>query len=167
MKSIGLGPILDRIINFSSVVAGIILIFVTLSVTAEVVLRYFFGRPTVWVVEIAGYSLLYITFLVVSWIQKRQKHVRMDLIFNHLSPKLRSALNLFTSIICSIICFILTLYGAKVTLYFLIAGYPTPTPLRLPKFIIVTIIFFGSLLLLIEFIRTTYHGWLEMKERLK
>lgn len=156
--------IFELIVNYSVIIAAAILIFVTLSVSAEVVLRYFLGRPTVWVVEIAGYSLLYITFLVVAWIQKRQKHVKMDLVFNRLNSKIRSIVSLFTSMISTLICFILTLYGAKVTLYFFRAGYPTPTPLRIPKFIIVFIIFFGSLLLLIQFIRTTYENWLEFKK---
>ncbi len=157
------GSIFDQIMNYSVIIAAVILIFVILSVSAEVVLRYFLGRPTVWVVEIAGYSLLYITFLVVAWVQKRQKHVKMDLVFNRLNPKVRVIVNLFTSIISTIICFILTLYGAKVTFYFFKAGYPTPTPLRIPKFIIVFIIFLGSLLLLIQFIRTTYENWIYIK----
>lgn len=156
--------IFDLILNYSLIIAAVILIFVTLSVSAEVVLRYFLGRPTVWVVEIAGYSLLYITFLVVAWVQKRQKHVKMDLVFNRLNPKIRSIVSLFTSIISTLICFILTFYGAKVTLYFFRAGYPTPTPLRIPKFIIVFIIFLGSLLLLIQFIRTTYENLSEFKK---
>jgi TRAP-type C4-dicarboxylate transport system permease small subunit len=101
----------------------------------------------------------------VAWVQKRRKHVRMDLIFNQLNPKVQCIVGLFTSIISIIICFILTIYGAKVTLYFLKTGYPTPTPLRIPKFILILIIFWGSLLLLIQFLRTTYEQWLELKRK--
>lgn len=153
----------DLMIRYSTILAGFILIFVTLSVSAEVVLRYFIGRPTVWVVEIAGYSLLYMTFLVVAWVQRRQKHVKMDLIFNKLTPKVQSMVSFFASVISTFICFILTLYGVKVTFYFFKTGYPTPTPLRIPKYIIIFVIFLGSFLLLIQFIRTSYENWLNIK----
>jgi C4-dicarboxylate transporter DctQ subunit len=148
--------IFDRIIDLAVILAGILLIFVILSVCAEVFLRYFLGRPTVWVVEISGYALLYITFLVVAWVQRRGGHVKMDLVFNHLNRTVQSVVNIITSLICAAACFILTWYGAKTTLYFFERGYPTPTPLRIPKFIIIVIIFVGSLLLFIQFLRTTY-----------
>ena len=148
--------IFDRIIDLTVILAAILLIFVTLSVGAEVVLRYLLGRPTVWVVEIAGYTLLYITFLVVAWVQRREGHVKTDLVLNRLNPMVQSVVNVITSLICTIVCFILTWYGAKTAWYFFQAGYPTPTPLRIPKFIIVAIIFVGSLLLFIQFLRTTY-----------
>ncbi len=150
------GIFFDRILDISVILAGILLVFVTLSVCTEVFLRYFLGRPTVWVVEISGYALLYITFLAVAWVQRRGGHVRMDLVFNHLNRTVQSVINVLTSLICAAACFILTWYGAKATLYLFQRGYPTPTPLRIPKFIIIVIIFVGSLLLFIQFLRTTY-----------
>jgi TRAP-type C4-dicarboxylate transport system permease small subunit len=80
----------------------------------------------------------------------------MDLVFNQLNPIVQSVVNVITSLICTAACFILTWYGAKTTLYLFQTGYPTPTPLRIPKFIIIVIIFVGSLLLFIQFLRTTY-----------
>src|SRR3990172_450307 len=101
----------DRLVNLLAILAGILLIFVILSVCAEVFLRYFLGRPTVWVVEISGYALLYITFLVVAWVQRRGGHVRMDLVIDRLNPMVRSVVNVITSLICTIACFILTCFG--------------------------------------------------------
>ncbi|OGP65510.1 MAG: hypothetical protein A2169_13425, partial [Deltaproteobacteria bacterium RBG_13_47_9] len=144
------GMIFDRMIDFSVILAAILLVFVTFSVGAEVVLRYLLGRPTIWVVEIAGYTLLYITFLVVAWVQRRDGHVKTELVLNRLNPRLQAVVNVITSLICATVCFILTWYGAKTTLYFFQGGYPTPTPLRIPKFIIIAIIFVGSFLLFIQ-----------------
>lgn len=146
----------DRIIDLTQILATILLIFVTFSVGAEVFLRYFLGRPTIWVTEIAEYLLLYITFLVVAWVLRREGHVKMDLVLSRFSPKTQSIVNAVTSLISAIVCFILTWYGAKTTWYFFQGGYPTPTPLRVPKFIVVAIIFVGSFLLFIQFLRRTY-----------
>ena len=80
----------------------------------------------------------------------------MDLVLNRFSPKTQSMVNAITSLIGTLVCFILTWFGAKTTWYFFQGGYPTPTPLRVPKFIIVAIILFGSFLLFIQFLRRTY-----------
>jgi len=146
--------IYDRIIDITTLLAGILVIFLMLSVGLEVTLRYFFGRPTSWVVEIAGYILLYIPFLVAAWVLKREGHVRMDLVLNQLSPKSRSLVDAITSVIGAIICFVLTWFGVKAALYFI--GYQTPTILMMPKSIIIAIIPVGALLLFIQFLRRTY-----------
>ena len=58
----------NRIVDLGAILAGVLLIFLMLSVTLEVGLRYFLGRPTSWVVEICGYTLLYIPFLAAAWV---------------------------------------------------------------------------------------------------
>ena len=138
--------------------AGALLIFLMLSVDLEVGLRYFLGCPTSWVVEIAGYILLFIPFMVAAWVLKREGHIGMDLGLNLFSPKGQHLLNAITSLICAIICCILVWYGAKVAWYLFKAGYKTPTVLMLPKGVIISIIPIGSLLFLIQLlIRGYYH----------
>ena len=144
--------IYNRIIELGALIAGVLLIFLMLSVTLEVALRYFLGRPTSWVMEICGYILLYIPFLVAAWILRRDGHVRMDLVIGTLSPKVQSLVNAITSFVSAVICLLLTWYGIKATLYFSKMGYKTPTILMLPKSMIITIIFVGSFLLSVQFL---------------
>ena len=157
-----IAKIYDRTIDIAAVFAGILVIFLMLIVGTEVSLRYFFGRPTTWTVEVAGYMMLYIAFLVVAWVLKRDEHVRMDLVITHLSPRIQSLVNTFTSIIGAIVFLLLTWFGVKATLYLWQVNYLTSTPLRAPKFIIVAVIFFGSFLLSMQFLRKTRSylgGW--------
>ena len=146
--------IYERTIDIAAFLAGVLLIFLMLSVTLEVTLRYFWGRPTSWVVEIAGYILLFITFLVAAWVLKREGHVKMDLVLSLFSMKTQSLVNAITSLISALICLVLTWVGAKAALYFI--GYQTPTVLMLPKSMIISIIFIGSFLLFIQFLRRAY-----------
>ena len=148
--------IFDRTIQVATLLAGILLIFLMLSVSADVVLRYFLGRPMGWVKEVAEYILLYIPFLVAAWVLKREGHVRTDLVLSRFSPRIQSIVNAITSLISAIICFLLTWFGVKATWYFFQVGYVTPTLLRVPKFIIIAIIFVGSFLLFIQFLRRAY-----------
>lgn len=149
--------IYNRVIELGALIAGVLLIFLMLSVTLEVTLRYFLGRPTSWVGEICGYILLYIPFLVAAWVLRKDGHVRMDLVIITLSPKTQSLLNAITSFVCAAICFLLTWYGIKVTLYFSNLGYKTPTVLMLPKSIIIAVIFVGSFLLAVQFLIGTFN----------
>jgi C4-dicarboxylate transporter DctQ subunit len=136
------------------IIAGIFIVFLVLSVSLEVVLRYFFNSPTIWVVEIAEYILVYIPFLAGAWVLKRGGHVRMDLVLNRLSPKNQYLVNAITSFVGAVICFILTWSGVKATLYYV--GYKNPTPLMMPKSLIIAVIFVGMFLLFVQFLRLTY-----------
>lgn len=152
-----LHKIYNRIIELGAIIAGVFLIFLMLSVTVEVALRYFLGRPTSWVMEICGYTLLFIPFLVAAWVLRGDGHVRMDLVLSMLSPRTRSLVYAITSFVSALICFLLTWYGIKVTMYFSKLGYKTPTVLMLPKSMIIAIVFVGSFLLAVQFLIETFN----------
>ncbi len=149
----------DRVMDLMTTVAGILLICALLMVSGAIASRYFLGRPIGWVVEITEYIILYIAFLVAAWVLKKEEHVKMDMVLNRLNPGAQSLLNVITSAISTIVCFIIIWYGAKVTRELYQTGYFTPTLLELPKFIIIGIIPLGSLLLVIQFVRRTYNYW--------
>jgi TRAP-type C4-dicarboxylate transport system permease small subunit len=158
--SIKLSAAVNRIYNgfvrAGALLAGLLIIFIMLSVTMDVVLRYFFGRPTSWVVEISGYGMLFIPFLVAAWVLKRDNHVKMDLLLNRLSSKTQLLVNTLTCFVSALICLLLTWHGMRVALYFFKVGYKTPTVLMLPKSILVAIIFVGFFFLSIQFFISAY-----------
>ena len=161
-----LNRIYNGIIGMGALLAGVLLIFLMLSVTLDVVLRYFLNRPTSWVVETAGYSLLYIPFLVAAWVQRREDHVTMDLVLQRLNPRTQSLVNAITSFVSAVICILLTWHGIRITLYFFKIGYKTPTVLMVPKSMIIAIIFIGSFFLCIQFLIRVYsqlRTWKQLK----
>ena len=117
--------------------------------------RYFLTRPIAWVTEICQYIILYIAFLVAAWVLRYEGHVKMDLVLTRLPQKVQSGLNIFTSTLCTLACFVLTWYGLKVTWDLYVEKAFTYTILEVPKYLIVWVIFFGSLLLCIQFIIRT------------
>ena len=145
--------IFDKVNDYFTIVAGVMLVVLMLIVSMEVVLRYFFSSPTSWVVEISEYILLFIPFLVGARLLRHESHVKMDLLLIQLSRKRRAILNTITSFLSALICAILFFFGVKVTIYFYSVGYKTPTVLRLPKSMLIFIIFVGMFLLSIQFIR--------------
>lgn len=150
---IRLDRIFDRILDIVAFLAGILLVFQMLIVCLEVVMRYFFNSPTVWVVEVSGYAVLCIPLLGAAWALRQGSHVRMDLITGQLSPKSLSVLNLITAVIAAIICLVITFFGIKVVIDLYQTNFLTQTGLMLPKWPLVAIIPLSTLLLFIEFLR--------------
>jgi TRAP-type C4-dicarboxylate transport system permease small subunit len=148
--------VFDRILDIMAGVAGLLLMLIMVFVCAEVVTRYIFNRPLGWVTEVGSYVLLYVTFLVAAWVLRGEGHVAMDTITNLFLPKTQSLIKAVTSAVSAFVCLVLAWFGLKVSWDLLQAGYFTPTMLELPKWFLTAIIFLGSLLLAIQFIRGTY-----------
>ena len=151
--------IFDHSLGYMAFLAAILLIFITLSVTAGVVMRYLLERPIIWVVEISQYSLLFIAFLGAAWVLKRERHVKMDLLIEHLGPRNKNILNIITSTLAAITCLVVTWYSLLSTVTYFQLDYFTPTILEVRQWILLAIIPVGSFLLFIQFIRRTYNYW--------
>lgn len=147
--------IFDRVMNIMMFLAGIILIFIMLSVSLEVILRTFFNRPQIWVTEVTEVLLLYITFLGSAWLLREGGHVKVDIILGHLKPKTVAFLGIISSVIGVFVSITLTVYGFSVTLDYLQRGIYTPTAMEIPVSAIIVIIPIGALMLFFQFIRRT------------
>ena len=155
--------IFDRILDLLVILAGLLLVFSTLSVATGLFSRFFLNEPISWVTEISEYILLYVTFLVAAWVLRQEGHVKVDIVLNLLSSKAQFVINILTSVCCAIACFIVAWYGIKVTWELFKTNAFTYTVLELPKFIFIFVIFFGSFLLFIQFIRRI-HGFLQNRK---
>lgn len=155
--------IFDRSIDFSAFLAGIILIFIMLSVTAEVISLYFFNHALIWTLEYSEIVLLYITFLGAAWVLKKEGHVKVDIAIRRLGGRQQAMLNIATSSICTVICFIITWFGVAQTWHHYQAGLYQVTLLRIPTASILIIIPIGGFMLFVQFLRRTFHFFETLK----
>lgn len=149
----------DRIIVWFAWLAGSLLVFSLITVCLEVVLRYFFNRPTGWVLQISEYILLYIPFLASAYVLREESHIRVDIVLNRLSSGARRITDLITSVIGFSVFLVLTYYGAWVTLDFFHRQVPTLKYLKIPEYLVIMVIPIGSLLFALQFgrrIRTCF-----------
>lgn len=65
---------------------------IVVSISVQVVSRYFFGRPLIWVEELATYSFIWGTFLGASLALKYDRHVRIETFVGRLPPAGRAVL---------------------------------------------------------------------------
>lgn len=155
--------IFDSIIDGLGFLAGIIIIFTMITVSTDVTLRYTLNKPITWSTEITEVSLLYIAFLGITWLLKKEGHVNVDIILIHLKPKSQALLGILSSVVGVFIAFILVWYGAITSFQYTVQGIAEPTILELPKGPLMTIIPLGSFFLLFQFVRRAYNFWVKWK----
>ena len=141
--------------------AGMVLLFLMMmAVCWEVFSRYFLGRGTSWVIELSEYAILYMTFLGTAWVLQQDGHVEMDIVVNALQARTRRITRCSSSVICAVVCLLLTWSGADVAVDYLQRGQHRPTLMAPPDFPLFAIMPAGFLLLAIQFLRRARHALL-------
>ena len=162
-----LGRYFDNVLALLALLAALLMVFIIIAVDLEVIARYVFNSPIIWVVEVTRYCLLFMTFLGTAWVLKNERHVSVDLVLNQLSFKTRALATTIVSLICAAVCLILTVFGVWVTAETYQLGYLMASELEPPQFVIFFIVPVGFFLLFIQFLRRTFlylKTWREKKQ---
>ncbi|MES1950525.1 tripartite AtP-independent periplasmic transporter subunit DctQ [Salinisphaera sp. S4-8] len=139
--------------TFSRLLFGLcalVIVAMALSVTYEVASRYFFGRPTIWVTELASYFLVAVTFLGAAWTLRNDGHIRMDLLreTGGRIGQLVSDLAMFS--IAAVVAAALLWSGWHMTSANYAFGWRASTILATPLWLPQSLIPLGSLALLLQ-----------------
>jgi len=166
MSPVSRKPVFDRLVTFLAVVAGVLIVFVTFSVCLDVLLRFFLHKPMQWVIEIAEYILVYMTFLGAAWVLRVDGHVRMDMVLEHLKPRARALLNGITFLGSGIMCAVLTWYGVEVSWEKFRLGLRFSSMMGFPMGPIYAVIPLGFFLLTVQFLilsKRYFGSWSELR----
>lgn len=147
----------DRILNGMAALAGVLVIFLMVGLTAEIINVQITGRSLPWMAELANYSLLWLTFLSAAWILRHEGHVRMDMVLAKLSDRNRRILDGVTGVAGAIICLIIAYISAKVTYQDLQTDRVIPIYLQVPAGAVNIIIAIGYVVLFLQFCRNVYN----------
>ncbi len=154
-----LGKIINVINGINTVGAaatGIIVIFLTVSVSFSVFTRYFLGFTIKGTLDIWGFCIVYMTFLSAAWVLKREKHVAIDIITTRLKARTQLMVNSITSILCGVVSLIFTWYSVEVIWADFQSGCLITSELLFPRYLIMMIFPPGFLLLGIQFLLRAY-----------
>jgi len=147
------GRLFDFVIVAFAIAATIILAALFICVSAEVVMRYFIGRPTRWVNEFSEYALLWIAFLAAPWILREEAHVKVEMFTDALSSVWRHRFHVTTSLVgaavCALFCWVTTAYVFEV----FGNGEFLFKSVQLPKWSVMAVMPPGLALLTIQFLR--------------
>ncbi len=117
-----------------------------------VILTYGFQSSDIFSVEISEYLLVFISFASIAYVLKEDRHVRVEVFIDHLSPRPRLVLDIFTAFLALVFCIIVVWKSAAVTIFNFEKGFRSASLVSFPMWIPYMIILVGSFLLLLQYI---------------
>jgi TRAP-type C4-dicarboxylate transport system permease small subunit len=136
-----------------AVLAGLLLLFVTFSISYSIFTRSLGFQSPVWTIQFNEYSLLWMTFLGSAWVLSRRKHVAVDIITSRLEPSGSKIANIVHSLLGIGVCGTLCWYSALITLNLFQRGVTDVQAVDIPKYLVLIIIPAGFLVLTAQFLR--------------
>lgn len=88
--------------------AGIAIVLIMVSITCEVIMRYFFTRPTIWALEVSTYLLVGPVFLAAAYTLLVDGHVNVTIIRSRLPKRVQAITNITTSVMSLAFVVVLT-----------------------------------------------------------
>ena len=147
--------VLSEISGYLSAVA---LVLATLAMMYGVLLRYFFGRPTVWQTEVSIYLLVFVTFVGAAYGLKHHAHVGVDLLVERLPLRARLLVRVVTALLALVVvaAVVWTSYG---TWWEAVEGdFRSPTALRAPLSVVYAILPLGMVLVALQYLAFVIEG---------
>lgn len=145
--------VLDKGIKGLGFLGGILILLNGIFITYDVMMRYCFNAPTIWVFEISIYLVIAATCISFAYALLEKAHVKVDFITNHLTGRTAVILEILTSVLAILYCLVVGWEGCKMVSVSYHLKQTSPTLLRVPLFIPFSLIPLGFAILLFQFIR--------------
>jgi TRAP-type C4-dicarboxylate transport system permease small subunit len=139
-----------------AVLAGLILLFITFSISYGITTRALGIQSPVWTVQFNEYSLLWMTFLASAWVLSRRKHVSIDIVTGRLSPGGKRVAEIIHDVMGTGLCGVLCYYNSLMVLNMFRRGVTDVQAVDVPKYLVLFVIPFGFLCLAIQFLRNLF-----------
>lgn len=103
--------VIDFINEKVGMLCGWIIVVMILTVSYDVVARYFFNSPTPWALELNMYLLITASFLAGGYCLKTDGHVRVDIFFQIFPKRMKALVDVITSVLFFIFIIVLVWKG--------------------------------------------------------
>jgi TRAP-type C4-dicarboxylate transport system permease small subunit len=144
-------------------VAAILLILVTLCIGYVIFARAVGFASPAWTVQFTEYALLWITFLGTAWVLGTGRHVAIDVVTSHLTPRMRGIFGILHSLVGCGVCGVLCWYGLVTTGGMYQRGVTDVQVVDVAKYQVLLVIPLGFFLLALQFFRQAVIGFHSIK----
>lgn len=145
---------LKKVNTFCATLAGVVLLFIAVSITVDVFMRYVLGSPTIWITEVSTYLFLYVIYLATAYALQQGAHIKVTFFLALFGKKTQRIIDLVTSILAAAFTVVLLWQTSEMTWSAYKGNWTSPTMLNAPYLYIHGIMVVGSFLLLLSFICT-------------
>ncbi len=147
---------MDKIIKYSGYLASGLFISIGFIISYEVISRYVFNAPTIWVNEISRFLQIWATYLALTYSFHKKDFIRITVLYDKIGDSGKKILDFISTIFIIFFSVFVVYYGWLIAYDSLEVGRTSSTILDLPSFLteLAIPLCFGFLLIrvLIEFI---------------
>lgn len=140
----------DRLSEFCGRVSAAIFFVIGGMITYEVVARYVFNAPTIWVEELSRFIQIWATYLGAAYVLRHRHLIAIDLVTGRLGPRGRLASEAVGLLFIAGFCVISIIYGVGIVVESVRLGRATATMLSVPQWTTESAIPLGMGLLLLQ-----------------
>jgi TRAP-type C4-dicarboxylate transport system permease small subunit len=150
-----------------AVLAGLILLFMTVSISTSILARALDLPFPIWIVQFNEYGLLWLTFLATTWVLQRGRHVSIDLLTRKAAGRCNRFLDLARNVVCCGFCAVLGWQSLAVVWDHFQRGIVDVKGVDVPKYLILGVIPAGFFLLTLQFFRNMVASLEKSKESIQ
>lgn len=103
----------EKLLTAGLILSALLIFFITVTVSADVILRNLNWANLPWVVEISEYFLFIATFLAAPWVMHKDGHTRVDLVIRMLPLRAGTITRTIADCVACAVCLFLLYYGGR------------------------------------------------------
>ena len=128
-------------------------------ITFEVLMRYVFNAPTIWVDEISRILQVWVVFLATPYVLKHREMISIDVLLRNSNTLRRRLAESFSIVVLFVFMSVAVYYGFELWLKATLAGHTTDTYLAPPKWFTHAPVWVGGTLLLLQGVTQLVRVW--------
>ena len=125
----------DKLVKYSGYLASALFITIGFIVSYEVIMRYLFNSPTIWVNEVSRFLQIWATYLALTYSFHKNDFIRITVIYDRLNDKGKKILDFISFIFILIFSSFVVYYGWLIAYDSLKVGRTSSTILDVPSFL--------------------------------
>ena len=127
--------IYDKIIKYSGYLASALFVSIGFIISYEVVMRYIFNSPTVWVNEISRFLQIWATYLALTYTFHKKEFIRITVLYDKLKEKGKKILDFISDIFILTFSLFVLYFGWLIAYDSFKVGRTSSTILDVPSFL--------------------------------
>ena len=125
----------DKIVKYSGYLASALFIAIGFIVSYEVIMRYLFNSPTIWVNEVSRFLQIWATYLALTYSFHKKDFIRITVIYDRLNENGKKILDFISFIFILIFSSFVVYFGWLIAYDSLKVGRTSSTILDVPSFL--------------------------------
>ena len=125
----------NKLVKYSGYLASALFIAIGFIVSYEVIMRYLFNSPTIWVNEVSRFLQIWATYLALTYSFHKNDFIRITVIYDRLNDKGKKILDFISFIFIFIFSSFVVYYGWLIAYDSLKVGRTSSTILDVPSFL--------------------------------